>query len=751
MKFTVLLFLLLMVFSLNAQVAIMYDTGEITATDSYTTSNDYYGNCVDIDGDYAIIGAMYNKDGGSNEKGAAYIYHWDGSAWVQQEKLTAFDATYGDWFGRSVAINGVYAIVGAPGCDLNGHSNSGAAYIYKRTGTSWNYYDRAFPNHSGCSDYSDFGVSVDINGDYAIVGAPQADITGDDDKGAAYIFHRVGSIWDEQIKLTDTNAYNLGNDVAIWGNYALVACNNKGYVYSFYQNGGIWSQTQKFQASSLDQYDVFGSSVSLNGTYAIVGGTAYNYGEGAAYVFTRSGNTYSDQATLHPSTPTGECSFGLNVELSGDKAIVGQYTNSDLGDYAGSAYIFKRTGTSWSQSQQLFGANIDEYDNYGSGVSISGDKAIVGAPNAYGDDPSSGTAYGYSLDGVTSASSIPVNNQTPNNLPSVNTNFQFTGNHAATEMTVTMFGFQAGITGSLPTGINELAPNRYWQVISSEGNVGTYDITFDLTGVTGITDFNTVKFVKRHQSGDAWQDVTQAPINATVTRNYPYITISGLTGFSDFAPAGDFDDPLSVELTGFFAIQTNSNLAELNWITQSETNMNGYNIYRNTEDDIDGVLQLNSVIISAANSSQSHEYSFLDSDAELYTTYYYWLESVELDGSSAWHGPVSITLTAEGNGGEDVPDVVYQTGINSIFPNPFNSRVNISYYLEEESDVIIEIYNAKGQKVYRIADGKKLPKVLHTVRWNGKTFGANKAADGTYFFKFIAGKTTEIKKGILMK
>ena len=238
MKNLVLFILLGFILSVNAQTQIMYDTGEITAVDPYTTTYDAFGDNVAIDGDYAIIGAVYNKNGGTQEKGAAYIYHWNGTAWVQQQKLVAYDAAYGDNYGCSVDISGNYAIVGASGDDREVDSNDvydcGSAYVWERNGTSWYLDDHIYPDTPDVQENSNFGHRVAIDGDYVVVSAPQYDITGYDNKGAAFIFLRNGSYWNyQQAKLTATDAYNLGSDVAIDGDYVLVGCSNKAYFYSF--------------------------------------------------------------------------------------------------------------------------------------------------------------------------------------------------------------------------------------------------------------------------------------------------------------------------------------------------------------------------------------------------------------------------------------------------------------------------------------------------------------------------------------
>jgi len=142
---------------------------------------------VAISGDYAIVGARKEDTGGSNA-GAAYIFKRDGTSWTQEEKIVASDAGKDDQFGNSVAISGDYAIVGAYLEDAGGNI-AGAAYIFKRDGTSWVQEAKILASDAGASDY--FGYSVSISGDSAIVGAVYED-TGGGDAGAAYIYSALG-------------------------------------------------------------------------------------------------------------------------------------------------------------------------------------------------------------------------------------------------------------------------------------------------------------------------------------------------------------------------------------------------------------------------------------------------------------------------------------------------------------------------------------------------------------------------------
>src|SRR5210317_1656960 len=207
-----------------------YKTNEVEVTGSVTpektwgneqkllgeTASDYFGYSVSISGDYAIVGAPYEDTGGSNA-GAAYIYTRNPSTgvWGSEQKILGEAA--GDEFGKSVSISGDYAIVGSPDEDT-GASSAGATYIYTRSVTTWGNEQKILGETAG--DY--FGYSVSISGDYAIVGAPYED-TGASSAGAAYIYTRSGTTWGNEQKLLGEVASDFfGWSVAIDGGNAIV-------------------------------------------------------------------------------------------------------------------------------------------------------------------------------------------------------------------------------------------------------------------------------------------------------------------------------------------------------------------------------------------------------------------------------------------------------------------------------------------------------------------------------------------------
>jgi hypothetical protein len=274
-----------------------WDTGtKITASDAQ--DDDVFGFGADISGDYAIVGAA-SEDGAGTNRGAVYIFHRTGTnTWDTGTKITASDAQDDDGFGISVAINGDYAIVGAQSEDGAG-TNRGAAYIFHRTGTNtWDSGTKIIAPDA--EDNDNFGKSVAINGDYAIVGAEFEDGSGID-RGAAYIFHRTGTnTWDAGTKIIAPDAEDsdwYGNSVAINGDYAIVgaykedgAGNMRGAAYIYHRIGdNDWDTGTKISASDTEDLDSFGESVAISTDYAIVG-TRWEDGvggnqRGAAYIY----------------------------------------------------------------------------------------------------------------------------------------------------------------------------------------------------------------------------------------------------------------------------------------------------------------------------------------------------------------------------------------------------------------------------------------------------------------------------------
>ena len=370
----------------------------LTASDG--TANDNFGYSVSISGDYAIVGVPYDDYNGASS-GSAYVFERSGSTWLQLARLTVSGAAE-DKFGWSVSISGDYAIVGAPYGD-GIETNSGTAYIFKRSGTSWLQQTKliawdGIPN-------GNFGYSVSISGDYAIVGVRYDDDNGEA-SGSAYVFKRSGASWLQQAKLTasDGDAYDeFGSSVSISSDYAIVGAprddDNKvdsGSVYIFERNGTNWLRQDKLTASDPGADDRFGFSVSIGGDYAIVGACWDDSGQdnsGSAYIFMRDETSWLQQTKLTAFDGDVDDEFGKSVSISDSYAVVGADYDDDKGGQSGSAYMFKRDGITWLHLDKLTASDGETYDRFGASVSLSGDYVIAGASYDDQNEDNSGSAY----------------------------------------------------------------------------------------------------------------------------------------------------------------------------------------------------------------------------------------------------------------------------------------------------------------------------------------------------------------------
>ncbi|MFC2084703.1 FG-GAP repeat protein, partial [Bacteroidota bacterium] len=223
----------------------VYAQSEIKLIASDGAENDYFGWSVSISGDRAIIGALWNDDAGSNS-GSAYIFSFDGTSWSEEAKLTASDAAANDEFGCSVSISGDRAIIGAKR-NSDAGSNSGSAYIFSFDGTSWN--EEVKITASDAERYDWFGNSVSIDGNRVIVGARNKD-NALNSSGSAYIFSNDGTNWSEEAKLIASDAASrdyFGCSVSIKGNRVIIgaeenddAGGSSGSAYIFSFNGTSW-------------------------------------------------------------------------------------------------------------------------------------------------------------------------------------------------------------------------------------------------------------------------------------------------------------------------------------------------------------------------------------------------------------------------------------------------------------------------------------------------------------------------------
>jgi len=420
---------------------------------------EFFGNSVGLSGDTAIVGAV-GLAGFSNPNGKAYVFTRSGSTWTQQQKLVAPDAASGDAFGFSVAISGDTAIAGAVRRVTNPGINSGAAYVFQRSGATWTMQQRIVHNDPETND--EFGYYVAIKNETAVVSARSYEVQPNTavNHGAVFLFTRSGANWTQTERLihSDVGPDGLGTSVAYDGSSIIAGAPNKtdgtgaayvfaavangsarvtandgtandefgysvalsgdtlvvgthleddtagpnrGAVYVFVRAGSAWVQQAKFTASE-PQLGRFGASVAIAGDTIVVGAehsvVGQNGTQGSAYVFTRSGTTWTQQARLVADDGAAGDFFGNSVSVSGDTVVVGTYFKDVGGNFnQGAAYVFTRAGTAWTQQAKLTADDGAANDNFGSSVSISGDTIVSGA---VGDAPTFGSTYVFTRSGT---------------------------------------------------------------------------------------------------------------------------------------------------------------------------------------------------------------------------------------------------------------------------------------------------------------------------------------------------------------
>ena len=371
------------------------EVAKLLASDA--AASDQFGYSVAMFGDTAVIGARFDSDDVNGlEAGSAYVFIRTGSTWSQQAKLTADDGNARDWFGVRVAISGDTVVVTADADDddVNG-ADSGSAYVFIRSGTTWSLQAKLTAADGAPVDL--FGYSVALSDDTAVFGAKfdDDDVNGDN-SGSAYVFVRSGKTWSQQSKLTAADGEpgdEFGYSVAIAGDTVVVTAYSdddevrgidSGSAYVFTRSEAAWSQQAKLTATDGAAGDSFGVRVAIFGDTALVGARSTDdSGEnsGSAYVFTRAGANWSQQVKLMAEDGAAGDDFGYSVSISGNSALVGAQSDDNIvnGVDSGSAYLFSRSGTTWSQYAKLTASDGSAGDQFGGRVTMSGNTVIIGA------------------------------------------------------------------------------------------------------------------------------------------------------------------------------------------------------------------------------------------------------------------------------------------------------------------------------------------------------------------------------------
>lgn len=363
-----------------------------------------YGVAVDIDGDYAIVGSNQKTPSGQSI-GSAYILFRDKSGtnkWGQLTELSAPGLSPGDNFGASVAISGDFAAVGAP-LDDEQLGNEGAVYVFQRSAgnaAQWDFVKKILAADAQSAD--NFGASVALDGERLLVGANQSDASGDN-SGAAYMFYRNhggAGQWGQVAKLLATTGAAddfFGASVDLDGDFAIVGANgvnglfqNIGAAYIFGRNQfgpDAWGQIEKIRAKQNGENDNFGAKVGISGPWAIVGADGNDLkgnNAGAAFIFYKNQNgfvnSWGQSQILFNVSGQADDHFGSGVGIDAPYAVVASSGDSPFGQNSGGGFVYLLQGNSWVLVDQLADGGGQNGDALGTAAAISGQTIILGAP-----------------------------------------------------------------------------------------------------------------------------------------------------------------------------------------------------------------------------------------------------------------------------------------------------------------------------------------------------------------------------------
>jgi hypothetical protein len=338
----------------------------------------YFGRTVAISGATAVIGAIGDRD----HQGAAYIYNESDGVWAEGQKLTADDGYVGDGFGSAVALEDDTLVV----------AGGGAVYVFQRESDTWVQTQKLTASDGVGGD--NFGGAISLSGRALVVGASDAIINGQLYQGAAYVFVQANGIWREVQKLTSSDGVafdNFGSAVAVHGPVIVVGAPSKnvdannfitGEAYVFARSTGTWNETQALVANDSGLFAAFGSSVALSRNTALIGAphaTANGHpAQGAVYTFAVANGILTQTQMITSDNGVSNDGFGTSVALSGKRAVVGAPAAVNRNGSRGEVYPFRQVGGNWSQVGRITASDGTSDQSFGFTVALDQDFILVG-------------------------------------------------------------------------------------------------------------------------------------------------------------------------------------------------------------------------------------------------------------------------------------------------------------------------------------------------------------------------------------
>ena len=354
---------------------------------------DAFGTSVALSGTVAVVGAPDEFPQGVFDAGAAYVFEFSGGSWLETAKLWASDASPTAHFGLACAVSGNRLLIGAKD-EAHAGMSSGAAYVFERSVTGWIEVAKLTASDAAAGDA--FGRSIALDGNVALIGAPSADGATSFDFGAAYVFEKLAS-WSQVAKLTANDGATsdfFGMSVGVSAGTLLIGASahdhglsNAGAAYVFERPLGTWVQVRELRAGDTAAGDQFGASLALEGALCVIGSNAdddLGFSSGSAYAFRRASTGWTEVGKFLARDGADFNILGTQVALSGTRALAGAVGDDDAcpGNpfcSSGSAYVFEFVPQAFQYGSCAGGAPCGNVDSHGGCANSTGAGAVLAA------------------------------------------------------------------------------------------------------------------------------------------------------------------------------------------------------------------------------------------------------------------------------------------------------------------------------------------------------------------------------------
>ncbi|MFA6402206.1 MAG: T9SS type A sorting domain-containing protein [Salinivirgaceae bacterium] len=732
----------------------MAETKKIVASDAGYNSS--FGYSLSIIGDTIFVGSPDHK-----YRGAVYVFAKPDSGWsylTETAKIIEFNSKYDNKFGTSIAISGDYLLSGAP-CNVDKGDRSGAVFVFQSTENGWkeNYLLQKLlpPTYQNTTGFY-YGESVSIYKDYAVVGAENYM----NSKGIAYVLHFNNNTWEniailqasdgEMNEYFGSSVYINDGVIAIGAYWHNGGAFHGGAVYVYEKPAGGWTnmtETVKVLPNDISGFDRFGESLCISGNTLVVGGLlskVNNQETGAVYVFEKPASGWVDitqKAKLYASDGENGDYFGIDIGLSGSTIIVGAYYDNTDFERTGSAYIFEKPVSGWTnrtETAKLLVSNRKQYEYFGSSVDIYENTAVVGSQYGNGFNVKSGLVY--------------VFEKPANGWSNINETAILSSSDAENE---DRFGCSVSIYNSTiiasaysdddrgydmgavyvfekadSTWLN--SNESYKLTVSGSGHYNNFGYDIDLyenVFVSGAYQYDNelgqnggaAYFFKKSDIFSITQhpvDINNACLNSIVNfsiqgnniLNYQWqLSINNGLTFINIVEAGDYQYPNNRTLQVNVDSTMNSNMYRC--IVSNQNNIDTSDVailhLDNSAPVITSVHSDTTIIFNSDNlilpdfTGDVEAYNYCDSRLSI--------TQIPEAGSVIQDDVTNVTITVTDNKGiatsisfrvfyEIVGYVENESEFISIHPNPVNDLLNVSFN-EKEID-FIKLYNSSGTMIY---------------------------------------------------